>query len=152
MRLALITGLGLKQGLSMEAGIKTWETLIRPILEYGIEIWGSSSIWKEAEAIQIQMGRALLGVSPNVANDAIRGDLGWWTMKGRSDLAKLRLWGKILNTDHSHLLFQVYKTRRAEYTQFNYIKSWCHDIHQLLVKLGLGTCWDTEEVGTMKTG
>ena len=96
------------------------------------------------------MGRALLGVSPNVANDAIRGDLGWWTMKGRSDLAKLRLWGKILNTDHSHLLFQVYKTRRAEYTQFNYIKSWCHDIHQLLVKLGLGTCWDTEEVGSMK--
>ena len=95
------------------------------------------------------MGRALLGVGPKVANDVIRGDLGWWTMKGRSDLAKLRFWGKILKTANCQLIHRVYKARRAEYIQYNNKKSWCGDVHRLLVALGLGQCWDTETVGEL---
>jgi hypothetical protein len=37
-RVALITGLGLRQGLSVEAGINAWQVLVRPVLEYGIEV------------------------------------------------------------------------------------------------------------------
>jgi hypothetical protein len=110
----------------------------------------SHTSWKEAELLQIQMGRALLGVGRSVANDVVRGDLGWWTMKGRSDLAKLRFWGKILQLPNTRILRSVYNARRAEYAQFPTISSWCRNIHQLLIKLGLGQCWISQKIGTLR--
>ena len=40
------------EGLSVESGVKLWETLIRPTLEYAAEVW-SGGDWPEAEHSQI---------------------------------------------------------------------------------------------------
>jgi hypothetical protein len=36
------------------------EVLVRPLLEYGAEIWGEKK-WKEGEMLQMEMGRKVLG-------------------------------------------------------------------------------------------
>ena len=69
------------EGISLEASETLWITLIRPILEYGSEIWGTGG-WQAAEQIQREVGRKLLGMNSKTADEAIRGDMGWWTMKG----------------------------------------------------------------------
>ena len=79
--------------------------LIRPVLEYDIEVWGIA-VWKDAEALQAQMGRKL-GVGATVATDVIRGELGWWTMKARSDLARLRFWAKIIRMKDDRLIKMI---------------------------------------------
>ena len=38
-RIAGLCGAGIKQGLSVSAAVKGWEVLVRPMLEYGCEIW-----------------------------------------------------------------------------------------------------------------
>ena len=40
-RMAGLCGAGIKQGLSVSAAVKGWEVLVRPVLEYGCEIWGA---------------------------------------------------------------------------------------------------------------
>ena len=64
------------------ASLKMWYTLIRPTLAYAVGIWGIYR-WPEAERIQLELGRLILGVSGKTASDVIRGELGLWTMEGR---------------------------------------------------------------------
>ena len=60
-RIAGLCGAGIKQGLSVSAAVKGWEVLVRPVLEYGCEIWGAGR-WGEVERLQNSMGRKILGV------------------------------------------------------------------------------------------
>ena len=61
-----------------------------------IGIWGggvgshTSLRWPEAERIQLEMGRLILGVKSKTASDVVRGELGLWTMRARMEYAILR--------------------------------------------------------------
>ena len=61
-RMRAICALGLGNGISAKAILRGWEVLVRPLIEYGAEIWGEKK-WKEGEDLQIEMGRRVLGVS-----------------------------------------------------------------------------------------
>src|SRR4051812_38416433 len=60
-RMALLSK-AVSEGLTLDSGENLWRALVRPILEYGCEIWGGGQ-WLEAERIQLDAGRKLLGVS-----------------------------------------------------------------------------------------
>ena len=63
------------EGLTADAGDKIWGVMIRPVLEYGAEVWGAGS-WLEAEQLQTEAGRKILGVLRKTANDVVRGEMG----------------------------------------------------------------------------
>ena len=50
-RTKALCGLGLSKGISAKALLRGWEVLIRPVLEYGAEIWGEKE-WKGGEGLQ----------------------------------------------------------------------------------------------------
>ena len=56
--------------------------------EYACEIWGDGK-WREADELQQDMGKRLLGVSKRTSNAVMRGELGWHRLKARRDL---RFW------------------------------------------------------------
>ena len=93
-------------GISSDAG-EPLRTIVRPTLEYGCEIWGGGK-WLEAERIQLEAGRKLLGVGGKTTGEAVRGELGWWSMRGRRDLCRLRFFGKIARMGREKLLKQVF--------------------------------------------
>ena len=70
-RLAIVRKAAI-EGISLDAMESLWSTLIRPVLEYGSEIWGTCG-WPEAEQIQREVGRKLLGVGSKSCDEAIRG-------------------------------------------------------------------------------
>ena len=89
--------MGIRSGyLSVEAAVNVWQTLIRSVLEYGAEIWGNVK-WEQAEILQREMGRRILGVKKNTSNAMVYGELGWWSLKERRDMIRLRYWRKIIN-------------------------------------------------------
>ena len=49
-----LSGLGLRQGVSAKAMLRGWEVLVRPVIEYGAEIWGEKK-WAEGEQLQFEM-------------------------------------------------------------------------------------------------
>ena len=65
------------------------EALVLPILEYACEIWGDGK-WREADELQHDMGKRILGVSKRTSNAVVRGELGWHRLEARRDLSRLR--------------------------------------------------------------
>lgn len=80
------------EGLAVKTGEKIWMTMVRPTLEYAMEICGGGN-WPQAEQIQEVVGRTLLGLSSKAAGEVARGELGWISMKARRDLKMLKFWG-----------------------------------------------------------
>ena len=59
-----------------------------------------------------EMGKMILRCSSKME----LGELGWWTLKARRDLLRLKFWGKIVSRmSSSRLVKQVYEHSRALY-------------------------------------
>ena len=140
----LVVGLEvIRKGLMFEAANNFWGTMIRPIMEYGAEVWGRMA-WPEAETAQNLMGTNLLGVSSKTTLEAVRGELGWWTMKARRDVCILRFWGKIISGNKSSLVSKVYHQRRLELKTSQ--RCWCGYVRTLLSDLHLDAVWKDQVV------
>jgi len=135
------------EGLTVETGEKLWAAMIRPILEYGAEIWGGGR-WLEAEQIMRKVGRTLLGLSRTANNEVIQGELGWWRMEGRRDFIRLKYWGKLLKMTAERLPRRIYEKSRllTESTK----GSWSHTTKTLLSNLNLAVAWEQQDIGNMK--
>ncbi|MFN9111615.1 MAG: hypothetical protein ACK5XN_16245, partial [Bacteroidota bacterium] len=143
--LARVASMGVSSGnLSVRGSVMVWKCLVRSHLEYCAEVHGDSS-WKEAERIQYDMGRRILRCSRSTPEVAIRGELGWWSMKGRRDLARLCFWFKLIGPHRGRLVHQVYKASRERYL-IHGKNNWCKYTHRLLKELGLATYWTEDTI------
>ena len=110
-------------------------------MEYGVVVWGEEK-WEEAEKIQREMGRRILGVKTFTNNEAVLGDLGWWRMKARRDLLKLKYWWKLLKMKSDRLPRKVYVWDSSRKVK----RSWSASIEVLLQHLGLQEFWVSQEI------
>jgi len=85
-----------------------------------------SALRTEAERIQREMARMILKCSPKMTNEAVLGELGWWTLKGRRDLLRLKYYGKIVKMGEDRLVKQVYVESRKRLEEGKQSK-WCAD-------------------------
>jgi hypothetical protein len=97
--------------LNVEFGIQLWKSIVRPILEYGCEIWGDST-WKQGEELQKLVAKRILRCPMNVADEAALGELGFWTLKARSDMLRLRYWGELINMSLERIPKCVYNASK----------------------------------------
>ena len=105
-RMATVCALGIRrQELSVKAAGRAWEALILP-MEYACEICGDGK-WREADELQHDMGKRILGVSKRTSNAVVRGELVWHRLEARRDLARLRFWGKIVLMSEDRLVKRV---------------------------------------------
>ena len=66
-------------------------SVIRPSIEYGIEVWeGNKSQVGSLESIILDGTKRILGCSSKTCNEAVRGDMGLDTLQSRRDRAKLK--------------------------------------------------------------
>ena len=134
--------MGIQSGhLSVVAADMVWKVLVRPIAEYGAEVWGEDR-WDEMEKIQRDMGKRILGLEQSTCNEVILGEMGWWTMKARRDMLRLRYWRKLLKMDRKRIPRKVYDWEMGRTTK----KRWCTYTKSLLMELGLGEKWLNQAV------
>jgi hypothetical protein len=146
MKLEIAWGLGCRFGrVKTSTGVHLWQGLIRPTLEYAAEVWHRGK-WEEAEQVQRSMGKRILGCRQKTTNEAVLGELGWWTMEGRRDLLMVCYWAKICRMDESRLVRRVYEVRKQARGKKR--SSWCAKVEEILHRLGVGDKWDSEEVGS----
>jgi len=134
------------QGLSVDAGEKVWFSLIRPLLEYAVEVWGGS-LWRQAEEVQNAVGKKLLSVSTMTANEIVRGELGWSTLKARRDIRMLKYWGRLLHMEDGRIAKQVYRHCKSNASLKG---TWSYYIKKLLSELNLAHLWESEDIGALK--
>jgi hypothetical protein len=139
-RMMIVWAMGMRSGeLPVQDCCSVWKALVRPALEYGAEVWGAVQ-WEEAEKVQREMAKMILRCSTMMANEVVLGELGWWTMKGRRDLLRLKYWGRIVGMADSRLVKQVYVESRKRQEGGKQSK-WCADTKALLEGLGMEGAW-----------
>ena len=145
-RLNFVGAMGINSGmLSVKAADKVWKALVRPIVEYGAEIWGGGD-WEDGEKLQRSMGKRILGLKESTTNEVVRGEMGWWSMKARRDMIRLRYWRKILNMGQERLTKKVYEWE----LRLGVDRSWKGYTRELLDTLGLGAYWDKQKIDMSK--
>ena len=135
--------MGIRKGrLTARAASKIWETLVRPILEYGAEICGEAE-WEEAEKLQREMAKRILGLKESTNNEVALGELGWWKLRARRDMLRLRYWGRLINMKQGKLPRKVYEW---ELRRQKGKRSWTMYTKRLLLELGMEDYWKKQRV------
>ena len=135
--------MGTRKGrLTVRAAIGVWKTIVRPIIEYGAEISGAGE-WEEAERLQREMAKRILGLKESTNNEVVLGELGWWKLKSRRDMLRLRYWRRLIKMQQDKLPKRVYewelRSRKGK-------RSWTMYTKKLLLELGLEDYWKEQKV------
>ena len=132
-----------RRGIDTRAGERVWEHMIRPIIEYASEIWCTGKE-TDLERLQLQVGKALLGVGRSCASEVVRGELAWWRLASRADLTKLRFWARLVNMPKERLTRQVFEQRRLNSSEKQ--GTWCWKIRQILKSINMEQLWQHEAI------
>ena len=89
------------------------------------------------------MGKRILGLFKYTNNEVIQGELGWWTLKSRREMLRLRFWWKLLDMSNERLPRRVYEW---ELRQIRKDSSWTSYTKRVLFSLGLEKEWQRQEV------
>ena len=122
--------------MSVKGMVNMWTALVRPHLEYGAEVLNAhgDSKWDEAEKLARKIGRRVLKCGNRLPNEAIMGELGWMSMRGRRMLLRLSYWGKILQMDDGRWVKKVYEQGKARLDVNEDAKTWCNLTRRWLMK------------------
>ena len=132
--------------MSVKGMNNMWTALVRPHLEYGAEVL-SMRVWEDAEKVMRKVGRRVLKCGNRLPNDAIVGELGWMSMRGRRMLLRLSYWGKVLAMDGQRWVKRVYEHGRARLEGNANANTWCKLTREWLLELGLDAEWNAQAVG-----
>jgi hypothetical protein len=113
--------------------------------------------WQDLESAQLQGARRIFGKRSNrtTIGEALRGDLGWQSVKMQVALAKLKFYGHLCRLPDTRLLKRVFNHRRNHYDRV------CQALHIEKIKddswyseicYSLGVCapdWDANHVATL---
>jgi len=133
---------------STKASMNVWNTLVRPLLEYGAEVLEDD--WEEAELLQRKVGRRILGCDARLPDAVVYGDLGWITLWGRRVALRLIFWGKLVGMGRDRLARKVYEAGRQRLQRDLHPQSpessWCTTTRNLLTQLGMEDAWHRNQV------
>ena len=141
-RTRALCGMGLREGISAKGVLRGWEVLVRPVMEYGAEIWGEKR-WEKGEELQMETGRRTLGVSRMTTREVIQGELGLEKISSRRILLRLRL-----AMNKNRLVYKIYKQRREEFIKgkMKDKNNWCYWTWKFLKDIHLEHVWMSENM------
>ena len=142
-----LIGMGMRAfGFSAGAADRLWRSLILPVLLYGTEITiPGVVVSKSAETLQKRVGKTILGCNANVADEAVRGELGWLPIEAERDINKLRFLERMVHMDRNRVVRNVFMRRKFA-TDFNEAETrgWCSHTKALLAKYQLEQWWNID--------
>jgi hypothetical protein len=88
------------------------------------------------------MGTKILRCSKTAAPEFVRGELGWWSLRARRVMLRLRYWGKLVRMDEGRIVKKIYRESKRDHDGDAKVRNWCSYTHELLRTVGLGDYWD----------
>ena len=126
---------------NVQISLKLFETLIKPILLYGSEVWGVDKYLPETknpiEQVLKTFCKQLLGLNRKTSNLACRMELGQFSLKTDSQSNSIKFWTRIISLKDNSLRVKSYKEMLIPLTN----DSWPGKICDILNRHGFGETW-----------
>ena len=126
--------------------LELFDKLIRPILEYGAEVWGLSQA-KCIERVHLQFCKKLLGVKQSTQNDFIYGETGRTTLAVNRYVKVLKYWIKICHSNNQKYIKVVYEMLLDDINVIPRKQNWASLVKHLLSSLGFMYAWSAQSIG-----
>lgn len=94
--------------LSFQLMMKIYDAQVRPVMEYGAEIWFRGKSIKELETAQLKFIKSTLGVKQQTSNLAIYGETGRFPLHLRLTDCALKYWDRLNNCNKSKTIYRVF--------------------------------------------
>jgi hypothetical protein len=135
-------------GLRPRSVATLWKAIVRPVLEYGAEIWAGdlpTDLVRAAEAIQTTFLKSILGLNgcQSIPLDFLRAETGMEKLSSRWAKLRLGYFRRLYKADPARTLRTVADLRRAHWQRGDKsgTRGWMHGTHTLLIRLGLSRFW-----------
>ena len=117
-----------------------FDTLVRPITEYGCEVWASDKA-EEMEKVHKRFCKFALGLPTSACNAAVYGDLGRCPLENRRKIAMVKYWLRIsTHWDIPPLLQEAYQLNISEQPS-----QWAQAVKTVLDKAGFSNIWNNPD-------
>ena len=141
-------------GIRPRSAATLWKAMVRPVLEYGSELWAGeipSALANKAEEIQTDFARAVLGLQGQwgVPNVLVRAELGLEKLESRWEKLRLGYWRRIQVAEPSRALAVVARARtwQLRWGTADIGKlGWMTGTRQLLHDRGMSEYWSDPAV------
>ena len=112
-----------------------FDKLIKPILNYGSEVWGFANA-NVVERVHLQFCKTMLGVKRTTQNDFVYGELGRCDLRTQRLVSIIKYWFKILISDDNKYIKGVYTMMLYDLDIKPNKQNWASSVKQLLQSLG----------------
>jgi hypothetical protein len=146
------------KGIRSRTAVTLWQAMVRPLLEYGAELWGGA-ITKDqeqrAEFVQTTFLRGTLGLHRNgsgVSNCVVRAEAGCERLKDRWAKLQLGYWRRVFVAPQHRLLRAIVAFRHSERRTASGtcgVRGWLPLVERTLTRLGLHRYWSVPSATAM---
>lgn len=136
-------------GVHAVRSINLWMAYVRPVLEYGVEIWTPTRLQaKKIESVLCDFARHALGVDRRTGNDVLLSELGLISLAARRDELRLRYLRHLCTMDPERTVAKVFRHRCEEVDAGRAERSLCAQYRTLAQRYDLGEAWRTRPSDT----
>ena len=134
-----------KVHLDISEKLKLFDSMVLPILMYGVEAWGFHSA-PDAERVYLKFLKQVLSVRPQTTNAAVYGELGRVPLNILRKERIIKYWFKINNSRDSLIYKAFYNMKDSRQN----VIGWALDVKTLLNNLGFAYLWNNENISRLQ--
>ena len=125
--------------------LKLFDSLVKPVLLYGCDIWGSTAINSNSITNKFvnKFYRTLLGVPRNTSTAGIHAELGRFPINVSIQQTMIRYWFRIISLPRDRLASHCY---RSLYDLNHISDPWINAIKTTIKSTGQIFVWDSQEI------
>jgi len=131
--------------LPVEVQLNLFDTMVAPILLYGLEVWGFENV-DIINRFQLKFVKIVLGLKQTTPSCMVYGELGLLPLSTQIKSRVLNYWCKVLNDKENKISVLLYKMSKILYTESQLNFPWLRCVHNSLNSLGLSNYWLNQTV------
>ena len=123
-----------------------FDKLVRPILQYGSEVWGFANA-PVIERLHLRFCKRILGVKTSTQNDFVYGELGRTQLRTQRLFNIIKYWFKVTCSSDTKYVRIVYNMMLDDLQRRPTTQNWASSVRFLLQSLGFNNVWHFQGVG-----
>jgi hypothetical protein len=127
-----------------------YNATVRPILEYGSEIWGGYES-KSINKIHLKACRFYMKLPKHAPTNAVLGDMGWDTPYARQQGAVGRWWHKLCNSEDGRLIKTTFVREQNSVNDATIVNNWVSSTRAMFINVNLNDFCDVNIMQSKST-